>query len=317
MRSRQAVWRRARPGLAFLAALGLGACADAGGQSATTRVSLAVANLPTLGFGGRVVEDVGFGTQGLALDLYLPPGEAPEGGWPLAVFFHGGAWQTGSKDQYRFVGTALAAEGLAVAIPDYRKFPEVRFPAFMRDAAMAVARAREAAAARGADPGRLLLSGHSAGGHMAALLAYGEGYLREAGVPSGAVAGVAGMAGPYHFTPEAPALRKIFGPPERFPAMWTSRFVDPGEPPILMQIGAEDGIVGRGNVQRLSAALAGDGVCHASRVYAGLDHVGLVAELTWYYRSSSPVFADLAAFLKAAAAGRACEALAAIGEAAS
>src|SRR5580692_7121358 len=69
------------------------------------------------------------------LDVYAPAAAAA----PVVVFFYGGGWESGSKDMYRFVGAALAARGVMVVIPDYRVYPEVRFPAFMNDAAAAVA----------------------------------------------------------------------------------------------------------------------------------------------------------------------------------
>ncbi|MGF1552122.1 MAG: alpha/beta hydrolase [Paracoccaceae bacterium] len=267
-------------GLAGAALLALASCAGTEGQSASTRVLLGLANLPDTLLARPAVEDAPFGAHRLALDLYRPDGAAPEGGWPLVVFFYGGAWQTGERGQYAFAATALAEAGFVAAVPDYRKYPAVRFPAFMRDAAAAVATARALAPGHGGDPDRVLLVGHSAGGHMAALLAYDRRYLVEAGVAPAAIAGVAGLAGPYDFTPQAEDIRAIFGPPERYPAMRTGRFVAPGGPPILMQLGAEDAVVGRVNIERLSAALVEAGVCHASAIYPGLDHAGLVAELT-------------------------------------
>jgi acetyl esterase/lipase len=72
------------------------------------------------------------------LDVYAPRASgAPS---PVVVFFfYGGGWESGSKDMYRFVGATLAARGVMTVIPDYRLYPLVRFPAFMQDAAMAVA----------------------------------------------------------------------------------------------------------------------------------------------------------------------------------
>lgn len=307
---RHGMKRPARRLLAGATLSALAACAGDGGegerQSLTTRVMLGLANLPNAGFSGRVVEDVAFGEHGLAMDLYMPEGVAPEGGHPVVVFFHGGAWQTGERGQYGFVGAALAGRGFTVAIPDYRKYPEVRFPAFVEDGAAAVAAVRGLAEDHGIDADGIILAGHSAGGHTAALLAYDQRYLDEAGVPMAAITAVAGLAGPYHFSPVAETLKTIFGPPERYPDSWTGRYVEPGEPPILMQIGADDRVVGQVNIERLSEALADAGVCHESAIYDGLDHAGLVAELTWYFRDDSPVFADLVAYLRRAAAGGAC-----------
>ena len=61
---------------------------------------------------------------------------------PVVVFFYGGAWSSGRREYYAFVGRALAAQGFVVVIPDYRLVPEVRFPTFLEDGAAAVRWAR-------------------------------------------------------------------------------------------------------------------------------------------------------------------------------
>ena len=69
------------------------------------------------------------------------------------VFWYGGGWVEGSKKNYRFVGAALASRGLVTVIPDYRLYPEVGFPDFLRDAAMAVAPPPMIGQPTGAPPG--------------------------------------------------------------------------------------------------------------------------------------------------------------------
>src|SRR5688572_16352851 len=86
----------------------------------------------------------------LALDVHRPaPGATAA---PVVVFFHGGSWHRGSPRDYRFVGAALAAKGVLAIVPDYRKAPEHRFPAFMDDAAQAVAWTLAHARELGGDP---------------------------------------------------------------------------------------------------------------------------------------------------------------------
>ena len=67
-------------------------------------------------------------------------------------------------------------------VPDYTVFPEARFPVFLEDAARAVAFAREHAPSWGADPRRLVLMGHSAGAHIAAMLACDRQWLDGVGL---------------------------------------------------------------------------------------------------------------------------------------
>ena len=57
---------------------------------------------------------------------------------PVVVFFYGGGWNSGSKDGYLFAARPFVEAGYIVAIPDYRVYPEVRFPSFVEDAAAAL-----------------------------------------------------------------------------------------------------------------------------------------------------------------------------------
>jgi acetyl esterase/lipase len=144
------------------------------------------------------------------LDVYAPPrGATPA---PVIVFFYGGGWETGAKEMYRFVGASMAAHGIIVVIPDYRLYPEVRFPAFMDDPAQAVAWTRSNVQRLGGDPHRLFLMGHSAGGQIATLLALDPRYLLAAGVsPAHDLCGVIGLAAPYDFLPPAPRSQRYWG----------------------------------------------------------------------------------------------------------
>jgi len=65
------------------------------------------------------------------LDVYQPDGDAPPAGRPVAVFFYGGSWNRGSRTSYRFVGRALASRGIVTVVPDYRVYPQVRYPDFL------------------------------------------------------------------------------------------------------------------------------------------------------------------------------------------
>ena len=102
---------------------------------------------------------------------------------PVIVFFYGGGWEEGDRAMYRFVGTALASRGIVVAIPDYRVYPEVRFPGFRRGWRAGGAlgprqHRRTTAAIRRASSS----PGHSAGAHIAAMLAIDGRWLRAEGM---------------------------------------------------------------------------------------------------------------------------------------
>jgi len=211
------------------------------------------------------------------MDAYLPARAAASAPAPVVVFFYGGGWEEGERGTYRFVAAALAARGILTLVPDYRLYPEIRFPAFMEDAAAAVAWARSFAAAQGGDPGRLFLMGHSAGAQIATLLALDARYLRAAGMAGGRIAGVIGLAGPYDFLPlRSPTLKAIFGPEAAWPASQPITYVTASAPPMLLAAGTADRVVDPGNTQRLAARLRAAGAAAEVRLYRGLGHRALI-----------------------------------------
>jgi acetyl esterase/lipase len=104
--------------------------------SACSRTSVLNALAP--GDGINLTRDVAYAPgPRRTLDIYAPrPAAQPAS---VVVFFSGGNWDSGAKEMYRFVGAALAGRGVLTVIPDYRLYPQVRFPAFMDDAAAVVA----------------------------------------------------------------------------------------------------------------------------------------------------------------------------------
>ncbi|MCL6609625.1 MAG: alpha/beta hydrolase [Geminicoccaceae bacterium] len=180
------------------------------------------------------------------LDLYRP--ERPREDRALVVFFYGGSWQAGERALYRFVGQGLAARGYAVAIPDYRLFPEVRWREILADGAVAVGRARAALDPAGRAP--LILAGHSAGAWIAAMLA-----LDPCRLPDRPDAWL-GLAGPYDFLPlRDPVLIAGFGPGEPDRASQPVSYVDGPEPATLLVHGSHDVTVLARNSERLAAML--------------------------------------------------------------
>ena len=89
---------------------------------------------------------------------------------PIVVFFYGGGWRSGRKEMYGYAARALARRGYLTVLPDYRIYPEVKYPDFLDDGAHAVRWARDHAAQLGGDPDKIFLMGHSAGAHIAAML---------------------------------------------------------------------------------------------------------------------------------------------------
>jgi acetyl esterase/lipase len=106
--------------------------------SGCERLSLLVANLPARTAERRGDLSYAPGPRG-RFDAYLPP-QAAQGGAarPLVIFWYGGGFTDGERTDYRFVGAALSGAGFVTVLPDYRLYPQVRFPQFLEDAARAV-----------------------------------------------------------------------------------------------------------------------------------------------------------------------------------
>jgi acetyl esterase/lipase len=232
--------------------------------------------------------------HGLSLDVYRPA--TPRDGAPLVVFFYGGSWQNGSRARYAFAGRALAARGVVAVVPDYRLYPDVRFAAFMNDAARAVAWAHANARALGADPARVFVMGHSAGAQIAALLATDARYLAAEGLAPADLAGVIGVSGPYDVRPDGyPELEDLFGPRDAWPLARPVNFVDPTDPPFLLLHGEADGTVWPSQSRRMAERLREAGVAVRLREYPGVGHVRPLLALR--FPRLAPVLADTLAFI--------------------
>ncbi len=107
--------------------------------------------------------------EGEALDLF-PPTVPVDGPAPVLVFVHGGYWRSLSKDDHSFVAPAFSAAGALVAVPDYALAPAVTVEHITLQLARAVEWVWRHAADFGGDPRRIVVAGHSAGGHAASML---------------------------------------------------------------------------------------------------------------------------------------------------
>lgn len=227
------------------------------------------------------------------LDVYRP-GASSDRAAPVVVYFYGGRWSGGQRGDYAFVGAALAERGIVVVIPDYRVYPQVRFPAFVEDGARAVRWTRDNIARYGGDPDRIHVMGHSAGAHIAAMLTLERDFLGD-DVP---LAGMIGLAGPYDFLPlESADLRDMFGPPERFPASQPIEYARGDAPPMLLLHGLDDDTVWPKNSRNLAAAIRAHGGRVDTRFYEDVSHAEIVAALSDLGDFLAPVRSDVVEFV--------------------
>jgi acetyl esterase/lipase len=265
--------------LASLASL-LGGCSPA---------ALLNATVPRQGY--TLEPDIAYGPGPRhKLDLYRP--DAPRADGKAVIFFYGGSWDYGSKSDYLFVAQALTAHGYTVVIPDYRLYPEVRFPAFVEDGARAVHWTAERVG-----PARLFVMGHSAGAHIALLLMTNTPYLAAAGVDRMRLPGVIGLSGPYDFLPLTSAkLIDIFGDANN-PDMEAITFAHAPLPPALLIHGTADDTVYPRNSERLAAAWRKAGAPVELKLYPGVGHIDVVASLADLLHTRAPTREDVLAWL--------------------
>jgi acetyl esterase/lipase len=233
--------------------------------------------------------------RGLRLDAYLPKNATNA---PVVVFFYGGSWEFGKRHWYRYVGDALARNGVIAVIPDYRKYPDVKFPKFMHDAARAVAWTREHAREFGGDPQRLFVMGHSAGGQIAALLACDKRYLADVNLAPRDLAGMIGVAGAYAFLPFVEHEPEIFGDDAQ--GRYDSQpinFVDGDEPPMLLLQGEDDDEVPPHNAQAMAErAQAMDGTTQL-KLYPGAGHSSIMLAFARGRAGHAPALRDTLDFI--------------------
>ena len=273
--------------------------------AACSHVTFLAANVPAAFERYEAARAIAYGDDPRQqLDVYSPPirpKSAPPdpGARPVIVFFHGGRWSFGEKEQYKFVGAALAGRGFVAMLPNYRLYPQARLDEFGDDAARAIAWARAHAREYGGDPQRLFVMGHSAGAHLAALIALDASWLARYGVASGDLAGVIGLAGPYDFLPFTDDdIREMFGPEAQYRRSQPIAFVRPDAPRLLLMHGLRDDTVWVRNTRNLAAALDAAGARHTVRYYDRLGHGDLIGALSLPLRRRAPVLDDIAQFVE-------------------
>ncbi len=240
------------------------------------------------------------------LDVYLPAQAVADqslavGGAPMVVFFYGGSWSSGERADYRFVGEALAGRGIVAVVADYRLSPEVRYPVFVQDSALAMRWAFESAEKYGANPARVFVMGHSAGAYNAAMLALDKRWLGAVNLSPANLAGWIGLAGPYDFLPIDDRKTQVAFEWPNTPANSQPMFhASSASPPALLLAPTDDSLV---STQRSTVSMArrlkSSGVRVESELYDSVGHVTLIAAMASVLRGRAPVLERVTGFVKA------------------
>lgn len=273
-------------GVAIVAMLALSGCAG---------LAFTVANAPALFGDFERRAGLAYGAHPRQqLDVYSPKDAQ---GRPIIVFWYGGGWENGRKSQYRFVGAALAKEGYVAVLPDYRLYPEVKFPDFVHDGADALAWVASHAAEIGGDSKRIYVAGHSAGAHLAAMLAYDRSQLERVGLPAGTVRGFIGLSGPYALDPNNDTYRTIFASPFGKADWQPVQLAKAGSPPALLLHGEADDVVDVAHARAMAEVLTKLGSGVTLRIYPGRGHRDTVAPFAAAAPNKLPVMEEIRRFV--------------------
>lgn len=232
------------------------------------------------------------------LDIYAPT-QKKAGPTPVVLFFYGGSWNSGERADYQFVGEALASRGYVAVIADYRLYPQVRYPEFLKDSAHAFAWVHNNIATYGGDAKHLFVMGHSAGGYNAAMLALDSRLLAAEGLSPANMRGWIGLAGPYDFLPiKNPDVRPVFFYPNSPADSQPISHISANVPPTLLLAARDDELVNpQRNTGGLAKRLRDAGVTVSEHYYEGVNHITLVAALAKPLRGKAPALEEIARFI--------------------
>jgi len=279
----------------------IGLVVVAGGLALLANNALGIMNALVKTSDLQITTAIAFGSADRQkLNVYKP--ERADGALqPVVVFFYGGSWKRGERDDYLFAAERLTEIGYTVVVPDYRLYPEVRFPSFVEDAAQAVKWTFDNIENYDGDPENIFLMGHSAGAHIAAMLGLDESYLNAVGVDAHRIKGVVGLAGPYAFHPaETANIAPIFAALADENTARPISFVDGREPPFLLLHGGSDTVVYQENSTLLAKTMKAAGGTADVIVYPEVDHIDLVLGLSLSpLRPDQPILADIKSFMDA------------------
>ena len=235
------------------------------------------------------------------LDIYTPKQtSAALNARKVVIFFYGGSWDSGNKGDYKFVGEALASQGFIVVIPDYRVYPDVLFPAFMEDPALAAHWVKDHIQQYEGNTQQVFLAGHSAGANIAVMLGVNVEYLAKQSLKPTDFAGIIGLAGPYDFLPlKSERLKIIFGPEAE---RWKSQpinFVNGKNPPMLLAVGKKDGTVWPRNTYNMAEKIKSKKGLVKVVEFENYNHIDMVAKLAKPLRGDGELLKVVTEFINA------------------
>ena len=232
--------------------------------------------------------DVSYGPSAEeTLDIYLP--ENPEaisggatGGAPINVFLHGGYWFSRHKDDFRFLARGLVPSGAILVIVNYALVPSVNLDELVRQCRAAVAWTRENAETFGGDPGRIFVSGHSAGGHLTAMMMATDWPGFGGGLDAGLVKGGCALSGIYDLEPiRLSFMQETLGfTPEQVESNSPLSLSPTTPAPLIVGVGADESEEFLRHAETFAAAWKNQATPCDLMVLPGMNHFTILGEFS-------------------------------------
>ena len=222
----------------------------------------------------------GFNPQKHILDIFNPK-DLPNA--PVLFFIHGGGWTEGDKSIYPFLGRAFAQQGLLTVVISYRLTPEVLHPGHIQDVARAFAWVYKNISQYGGNPNQIFVTGHSAGGHLAALLALDKRYLLAEGLSTDQIKGDLPISGIYNVKTHVdafPELKNVFtSDPDKQRDASPVAHVSEKQPPFLIGYAQHDLVTLDAQAIELAKLLQQKGTEAQLVMVPNVDHIGIIVSI--------------------------------------
>tara|TARA_R110002051_G_scaffold80163_2_gene144025 strand:- start:472 stop:1422 length:951 start_codon:yes stop_codon:yes gene_type:complete len=275
-------------------------------QQAQAFSALAIVNGITSNGGVGVSKDILYGDEPLQdLDIYYPKPLAQamktdttiKQEYPMVVFVHGGSWESGSKEEYAFVGQSLAQAGYVTAVINYRKAPEHVYPDYVEDTAQAIAWSYKNAKRFHANPERFAVVGHSAGAFNAVAAIANEDFLKPYGIKPTDISAVIGIAGPYSYDFRKFSSVTAFAADATPDEVMPDRQIKGAQPPYLLLTAEKDKVVYATNTIKMTQALKAAGVTVQTSDIKGASHATSIGAMAPPLRWVNDVRAQVLSYL--------------------
>jgi len=219
------------------------------------------------------------------LDVYVPKGKKD---FPVLFFVHGGAWALGDKMTFAGPAKQFAEQGIGVVCPNYRLSPDVQHPKHVEDVATAFAWTVDNIGKYGGDAKKIVVGGHSAGGHLSALLATNEEYLKVEKKKLTDIRGVLSVSGVYVIDAKVNIFHKAFTDDEKTcKSASPMEFVAADRPPMLLAYADKDMLGLPVGAEAFAKALTKAKSEATAKEFKGRDHISIMSDMK---KADDPLF---------------------------